>query len=105
MKIFKTKIVGAHRTKVMNQGRLAARSGWERISPYIDCREEEAWYAGYDEEINNPRTLVHCTDCGVMTSGDVSVCPICESPNVRSNVGAGTMIMMTIGGHKRSFNN
>lgn len=96
MKLFKTKIVGAHRTKVMNQGRLAARNGWERLSPYKDCREEEAWYAGYDEEISNPCTLVHCTDCGAMSSGIVKICPVCESPNVRPNVGVGTEIVMTI---------
>lgn len=95
MTTFKTQLTGTHRTKVVAQGRAAAKAGFERKSPYVNCRAEEAWYSGFDEQINNPSTLVHCTDCGRMFTGE-DKCPTCGSTNVRPNVGIGTEIIMTV---------
>ena len=97
-RIFKTKLTGSARHKVVNQGRTAARNGWERKSPYINCRAEEAWYFGYDDQKNNPRTMKHCTDCGRILLASEEVCPSCEGTNIRPNIGAGTEIVMTVQG-------
>jgi rubrerythrin len=95
MKEFKTKISGAFRDVVTRQGRIAAQRGWKRISPYSECRAEEAWYAGYDKWINNPSTLVHCTVCGRMHS-DPKKCPSCgDISSQRSNMDTGDTIYMT----------
>ncbi len=51
MKTFKTKIQGKERKFVMGQGHEDAIRGYERISPYKNCRREEAWYAGYDKAL------------------------------------------------------
>lgn len=95
MKAFKTKLTGSLRRTVMAQGRTAAQRGWERKSPYVNCRAEEAWYAGYDDEVANRGKLTHCTDCGHMFSTG-EVCPSCDGTNVRPNVGEGTQIVMTV---------
>lgn len=97
-KKFKTRLAGRTRKRAINQGRLAARNGWERRSPAPNSRWGDAWLEGYDAELANPSTLKHCTSCGHMFSTDVDVCPSCESPNVRHNVGVGTEIVMTVEG-------
>lgn len=93
MTTFKTKLAGAVRTKVVTQGREAAKAGWERNSPYTKCRAEEAWYDGFDTA---GAGLIHCTEpkCGRMFS-DGDKCPSCGSTNVRHNVTEGTVIVMT----------
>lgn len=35
-------------TIAYKQGADAARNGWDRISPYINVKAEQEWYAGYD---------------------------------------------------------
>lgn len=95
MKKFKTKITGSLRTKVMHLGLMAARNEWERKSPYVGCREEEAWYAGFDEHINNPSTLVHCTICGAMHNKEK--CEQCgDETSQRPGIDTGDIIYMTI---------
>ena len=98
MATFKTQLAGNQRTKVVAQGRAAAKAGLKRKSPHVNCRAEEAWYHGFDEHINNPSTLAHCTDCGTISNGDVDTCPSCTSTNIRHGVGIGTEIVMTVGG-------
>lgn len=34
--------------KAYRQGVEAAKDGWDRISPYKNCKAETEWYAGYD---------------------------------------------------------
>ena len=95
MREYKTKITGEFRRRVVAQGRVDARRGWERKSPYTKCRAEEAWYEGYDDHINNPCSLVHCTVCGVMHS-DENKCPTCgDTSSQRTGIGVGEPIYMT----------
>ena len=91
---YKTKITGAFRSRVVAQGRVAARRGFERRSPYTKCRAEEAWLAGFDDH-SNPCSLVHCTVCGVMHS-DEKKCPTCgDTSSQRTGIGVGEPIYMT----------
>jgi len=95
MKEFKTKITGAFRNVVMRQGYITAQRGLERNNPYNECRAAEAWYAGYDDYIDNPSTLVHCTVCGRMHN-EPKKCPSCgDTSSQRSNIGTGDTIYMT----------
>ena len=34
--------------KVYTQGQEAARNGWEKVSPYHNCKAESVWYEGYE---------------------------------------------------------
>ena len=91
---YKTKLTGESRRHVVAQGRVAARRGWERKSPYTKCRAEEAWLAGFDD-VNTPSSLVHCTVCGVMHS-DENKCPTCgDTSSQRTGIGVGETIYMT----------
>ncbi len=47
-KTWKTKLNGKLRAVVVQQGVQDAENGYERLPPYQNCRQEEAWLEGFD---------------------------------------------------------
>ncbi len=47
-KTWKTKLSGKLRAIIVQQGIEDAERGYERIPPYQNCRQEEAWLEGFD---------------------------------------------------------
>lgn len=46
--VWKTKLAKKVRDIIVEQGVEDAERGYERVPPYQNCREEEAWLVGFD---------------------------------------------------------